>query len=187
MDDNVYSTLSSPSNPPVGQQDVPAPNPGSQDCQPLDSVLTENGLQEFKNFIVTTGVYDNEVKVRSGLTIFAPSNDAISAFADAQKIDIGDFFLFQSNVDAIKQIAKLHVVLQSISADDLTNLGTANFPTLIESEELVVTNEAPEVVVASSVSPQIKAKVFNVMSPFQACEGLVYIIDTVLEPQITQQ
>eukprot|EP01025_Chloroclados_australasicus_P022939 TRINITY_DN2347_c0_g1_i5.p1 TRINITY_DN2347_c0_g1~~TRINITY_DN2347_c0_g1_i5.p1 ORF type:complete len:592 (-),score=44.32 TRINITY_DN2347_c0_g1_i5:470-2086(-) len=144
----------------------------------LNQTLDTVGLTTFNAFIVETKLYQEEINGKRDYTFFALSNEAIQDFADSQRIDIADFFLFQANIAALKEILRLHIVPERLLLDQLV---PSTIPTLLEGAPLNVSMSGAEVVLSSGVT---NATVINADTPVDVCEGFVYIIDTLLEPPI---
>eukprot|EP01026_Neomeris_dumetosa_P007309 TRINITY_DN12261_c0_g1_i7.p2 TRINITY_DN12261_c0_g1~~TRINITY_DN12261_c0_g1_i7.p2 ORF type:complete len:114 (+),score=5.04 TRINITY_DN12261_c0_g1_i7:113-454(+) len=101
-----------------------------------------------------------------------------------QTIDRKDFFLFRSNIAALRQVLKLHITPDLLTPDDLGSASRKNIPTLLDGEDIIINAQSSQVTVATANDPGLRSNVLNVASPFEACEGLIYAIDKVLKPMI---
>eukprot|EP01026_Neomeris_dumetosa_P057168 TRINITY_DN5254_c0_g1_i1.p1 TRINITY_DN5254_c0_g1~~TRINITY_DN5254_c0_g1_i1.p1 ORF type:complete len:386 (-),score=37.22 TRINITY_DN5254_c0_g1_i1:218-1375(-) len=189
---SVYQYLSpSPSPRPTPTAvpiSIPSPpaaqdRPLTGDCISVLTVLNETEKLSRFNNIVLEGALQGTLAGQNDVTIFAPNNAAVDQFADDQNIDVSDFFLFKSNVAALKRVVQLHVVTELLSELDLQSSDGASFETLL-GQNVQISVDGTEVLV---VPPAEEAKPSTVLfedGVVEVCEGLLYHVDTVLIPLV---
>eukprot|EP01025_Chloroclados_australasicus_P053293 TRINITY_DN625_c0_g4_i5.p1 TRINITY_DN625_c0_g4~~TRINITY_DN625_c0_g4_i5.p1 ORF type:complete len:468 (-),score=43.92 TRINITY_DN625_c0_g4_i5:229-1632(-) len=175
------------SPPPVAPdraQPVPTPVPNSlnvdEDCTSLMTELNSTDISTFGVIVAETGL-GKEVGEFKDVTVFAPTNQAIQNFADDQRIDVADFFLFQANIAALKEIAMLHFADELLGIDTLQENIDRNITTKLPNQQIQLQGNNSEVLV---VSPNGDFAIVLDAPVVEVCEGLIYRIDTVLTPSI---
>eukprot|EP01025_Chloroclados_australasicus_P011622 TRINITY_DN15082_c0_g2_i3.p1 TRINITY_DN15082_c0_g2~~TRINITY_DN15082_c0_g2_i3.p1 ORF type:complete len:387 (-),score=30.48 TRINITY_DN15082_c0_g2_i3:285-1445(-) len=89
-------------------QDIIMPSPipviQQEECQSLVHVINSTaGLETFRDILLETALLQ-ELSELKDVTVFAPTNDAVLTFANEQRIDVADLFLFKSNIAALREV-----------------------------------------------------------------------------------
>eukprot|EP01024_Parvocaulis_polyphysoides_P000274 TRINITY_DN1006_c0_g1_i4.p1 TRINITY_DN1006_c0_g1~~TRINITY_DN1006_c0_g1_i4.p1 ORF type:complete len:270 (-),score=30.20 TRINITY_DN1006_c0_g1_i4:172-981(-) len=154
-----------------------------EDCQATVSVLNETrDLQVLSNLVKELSL-EEEISSLKDVTLFAPNNDAMYAFVDEQNIDVGDLFLFKSNVAALRQVISLHLVKEALNTDDLLASEGKSLETRLEGQSILINVKDSQVTIISPAEGSKEATVLNVNNPIKVCEGFLYIINAVLVPK----
>eukprot|EP01026_Neomeris_dumetosa_P043283 TRINITY_DN36202_c0_g1_i1.p1 TRINITY_DN36202_c0_g1~~TRINITY_DN36202_c0_g1_i1.p1 ORF type:complete len:350 (-),score=24.62 TRINITY_DN36202_c0_g1_i1:116-1165(-) len=158
---------------------------GLLECVSVLTWLNETG-EDFStlNDIILEASMQDEIDGFSEFTLFAPNNYAMNVFANNQNIDVSDFFLFKSNIAALREVVKLHFVKQVLGSNILQDSQGVQYPTQLENQMVTITANGTQVLVASDAEGQDEGVIQNLDSPIEVCGGLVFTIDVVLVPVV---
>lgn len=154
----------------------PTPEP----CKTIAQIASET--EDLSTVYAAVGAADPQVAEmlsdpEATLTVFAPKNSAFAALPDGAVASL----LLPENQETLTSLLGKHVLGTVVPASAALTLVDAEAPTLADQNIVVNGNgpSGPVTVVPVIVDPDVAAKV--VEADIQACNGVIHIVDKVLE------
>lgn len=113
------------------------------------------------------------------VTLFAPTNEAFAALADALDVEVEDLLALPD----LEDILLYHLLPGVVESGDLPAPGSSeSFETLLDGQEIEI-----EVVEDDGVQVIINGIAFVIEADHEACNGVIHVIDAVLVPEAEEE
>jgi transforming growth factor-beta-induced protein len=112
------------------------------------------------------------------VTLFAPTNTAFSALADALGVEVADLLTLPNLAD----ILLYHLLPGVVESGDLPAPGNSTSVETLNGEDILI-----EVIAGDPNQVRINGVAFVIETDYDACNGIIHVIDAVLVPEAEEE